>query len=105
MRDEVIGGWIKLHNEELHNLYTSPKFNYNYQVNENEMDRTCSTNGRKRRRIRSLHVGFWWGSQKERVRQEDAYLGWRIILKQFTGNRMGWCRLNWSGPGANEELL
>jgi hypothetical protein len=23
-RDEVTGGWIKLHNEELHNLYSSP---------------------------------------------------------------------------------
>jgi hypothetical protein len=23
-RDEMIGGWIKLHNEELHNLYSSP---------------------------------------------------------------------------------
>jgi hypothetical protein len=23
-RDEVIGGWRKLHNEELHNLYGSP---------------------------------------------------------------------------------
>jgi hypothetical protein len=23
-RDEVIGGWRKLHNEELHNLYYSP---------------------------------------------------------------------------------
>jgi hypothetical protein len=23
-RDEVTGGWIKLHNEELHNLYLSP---------------------------------------------------------------------------------
>jgi hypothetical protein len=23
-RDEVIGGWRKLHNEELHNLYCSP---------------------------------------------------------------------------------
>jgi hypothetical protein len=23
-RDEVIGGWRKLHNEELHNLYRSP---------------------------------------------------------------------------------
>jgi hypothetical protein len=22
--DEVIGGWTKLHNEELHNLYSSP---------------------------------------------------------------------------------
>jgi hypothetical protein len=23
-RDEVMGGWSKLHNEELHNLYSSP---------------------------------------------------------------------------------
>jgi hypothetical protein len=23
-RDEVIGGWRKLHNEELHSLYSSP---------------------------------------------------------------------------------
>jgi hypothetical protein len=23
-RDEVIGGWRKLHNEDLHNLYSSP---------------------------------------------------------------------------------
>jgi hypothetical protein len=23
-RDEVTGGWIKLHNEELHKLYSSP---------------------------------------------------------------------------------
>jgi hypothetical protein len=24
LRDEVTGGWKKLHNEELHNLYSSP---------------------------------------------------------------------------------
>jgi hypothetical protein len=23
-RDEMIGGWMKVHNEELHNLYSSP---------------------------------------------------------------------------------
>jgi hypothetical protein len=26
-RDEVTGGWRKLHNEELHNLYSSPSIN------------------------------------------------------------------------------
>jgi hypothetical protein len=25
-RDEVTGGWRKLHNEELHSLYSSPSF-------------------------------------------------------------------------------
>jgi hypothetical protein len=26
-RDEIIGGWRELHNEELHNLYSSPNIN------------------------------------------------------------------------------
>jgi hypothetical protein len=26
-RHEMIGGWRKLHNEELHNLYYSPSYN------------------------------------------------------------------------------
>jgi hypothetical protein len=42
-RDEVIGGWRKLHNEELHNLYCSPSIIR--IVEEDEMDRACSTNG------------------------------------------------------------
>jgi hypothetical protein len=45
-RDEVTAGWRKLHNEELHNLYSSPRIiMYNEQVKENEMGRACSTNG------------------------------------------------------------
>jgi hypothetical protein len=39
--DEVMGDWRELHNEELHNLYSSP----NDQVKEDEMGRACSTNG------------------------------------------------------------
>jgi hypothetical protein len=42
-RDEVTGDWRKLHNEELHNLYSSHK--QNDQVKEDEMSRECSTNG------------------------------------------------------------
>jgi hypothetical protein len=40
-RDEVTGDWRKLHNEELHNLYSSP----NRMIKEDEIDRACSTNG------------------------------------------------------------
>jgi hypothetical protein len=47
-RDEVIGGWRKLHNEGLHNLYSSPN------VKENEMGRTCSTHGEKKYAYRIL---------------------------------------------------
>jgi hypothetical protein len=49
---EVVGGWRKLHNEELLNLYSSPStYNYNVQVKEDEMGRACSTNGGEEERI------------------------------------------------------
>jgi hypothetical protein len=44
--DEVTGGWRKLHNEELHDLYSFSK--YNDLVEEDEMGRACRTNGGKR---------------------------------------------------------
>jgi hypothetical protein len=59
-RDEVTGGWRKLHNEELHNF---AKYNYeNDQVKDDCMGRACSTKGWRRR----MHIGYWWESQKER---------------------------------------
>jgi hypothetical protein len=41
-RDEVTGGWRKLHNEELHNLYSSPSIIR--MIKEDEMGGECSTN-------------------------------------------------------------
>jgi hypothetical protein len=41
-RDEVTGGWRKLHNEELHNLYSSPSKIRMIGVKEDEMGRACS---------------------------------------------------------------
>jgi hypothetical protein len=40
-RDEVIGEWRKLHNEEFHNLYSSPDIIR--QVKANEMGRARGT--------------------------------------------------------------
>jgi hypothetical protein len=60
-RDEVTGDWTKLHNEELHNLYSLPN-NYNDQVKEVKKGRACITNGGRR----GMHVGYLWESQKER---------------------------------------
>jgi hypothetical protein len=31
-REEVVEGWRKLHNEELHNLYSSPSINYGDKI-------------------------------------------------------------------------
>jgi hypothetical protein len=42
-RDEVMGEWIKLHNEELHNLYSSP--NIIRMTKSRRIGRACSTSG------------------------------------------------------------
>jgi hypothetical protein len=36
--EEIIGGWIKLHNDKLHNLH-------GVQIKEDEMSKTCSRHG------------------------------------------------------------
>jgi hypothetical protein len=46
-RDEVTGDWRKLHDEELHNLYSS-------------------INIIRRMGKRGMHIGYWWEIQKER---------------------------------------
>jgi hypothetical protein len=43
-RDEVTGDCRKLHNDELHNLYSSPSI-IRMTKARNEMGRACSTNG------------------------------------------------------------
>jgi hypothetical protein len=44
-RDEVTGDWRKVHDEELHNLCSSPNIIRNVQVKEDEIGRGYSTNG------------------------------------------------------------
>jgi hypothetical protein len=48
--DEVTGGWRKLHNEELCDLYSLPSIIRN-QVKEDEMSGSCSMNGGGKERI------------------------------------------------------
>jgi len=45
-RDEVTGDWRKLHNEELIDLYSSPKM-FRVIIEKNEMGEACSTYGGK----------------------------------------------------------
>jgi hypothetical protein len=51
-RGEVTGEWRKLHNEELHNLYTSPDIIR--QVKANEVGGTCGTHGRGEKSAQSF---------------------------------------------------
>jgi hypothetical protein len=59
-RDEVTGGWRKLHNEELHNLYSSPSIIR--MIKTRRMTGHVALMGR-----RGMHVGFWRKNQKERI--------------------------------------
>jgi hypothetical protein len=42
-RDEVTEGWRKLHNEELHHLYSSPSIIR--MIKDDDMGLACSMNG------------------------------------------------------------
>jgi hypothetical protein len=62
MRDEETGGWKKLRNEELHNLYSSPSI---FRVIKSRRLRwalhLAQMGGEE-----ELLIGYWWESQKER---------------------------------------
>jgi hypothetical protein len=55
-KDEVTGGWRKLHNEELHNLSSSPNIHVIRMMKSKGMrrGRACNTNGWKRNTCRIL---------------------------------------------------
>jgi hypothetical protein len=45
-RDEMVGSWRNLLNEELHGLHSSPSIIKNDAVKDGRMGRACSTNGK-----------------------------------------------------------
>jgi hypothetical protein len=63
-RDEVAGGWRKLHNEELHNLYSSPSVIRMMKSGKMRWAEHVTRMGRK-----EMHVGYWWESQTETTRK------------------------------------
>jgi hypothetical protein len=61
-RDEVMGGWRKLHNE-LHNLYSSP---HTIRMIKSMRMRWMRWTEHVARMGRRRMLGYWWESQKER---------------------------------------
>jgi hypothetical protein len=57
----MTGGWRKLHNEELHNLYSSPNIIRTIKSRRTRWEGHVARLGRRR-----MHVGYWWEIQKER---------------------------------------
>jgi hypothetical protein len=60
-RDEVRGDGRKLHNEELHNLYSSPNI---IRMIKSRRMRWARHLARMVRR--GMNIGYWWESQNER---------------------------------------
>jgi hypothetical protein len=60
-RDEMTGGWRKLHNEELHNLYFTPSIIRKIKSRRMRWAWHVAQMGR-----RGMHIGYWWESQKGR---------------------------------------
>jgi hypothetical protein len=60
-RDHVTGDWRKVHNEELHNLYSLPNIIRMIKSRRKRRARHVARMGR-----RGMHIGYWWESQKER---------------------------------------
>jgi hypothetical protein len=80
-RDEVTGEWRKLHNEELHNLYSSPDIIR--QVKVNEVGGACGTHGRGK------CTRFLWESPKEKDHLEDQGVGGKMGSEWILG-RLAW---------------
>jgi hypothetical protein len=60
-RDEVTGGWRKLHVNELQNLFPSPSIIRIIESRRFRWAGHIACMGRKR-----IHIGFWCESQKKR---------------------------------------
>jgi hypothetical protein len=101
-RDEVTDEWRKLHNEELHDLYSSPSI---IRIIKSRRMRWAGHVARMGRR--GTRIDYWWESQRERDHWEDQDVGGWIILgwileRQF---EVMWTGLVWLRIRTGGELL
>jgi hypothetical protein len=86
-RDEVIASWRKLHDEELHNLYSSPSVIRMTKSRRREMGRACNTNAENRNACRIL-VGKIEGKRPQgrskrrwvdNIEMDLRWMGWGVM--------------------------
>jgi hypothetical protein len=83
-RNEVMGEWTKLHNGELHNLYSSPDIIR--QIKSRRMrwagHVACMAEG-------EICTGFWWQTPKEKDHLKDQGIAGRMGSKWTLGRLVG----------------
>jgi len=91
-RDEVMGEWRKIQNEELHDLYSSPNIVQVIKLRRMRWVRHMASMGESRGAYR-----VWWGNLREKDHFEDPGVDGRIILRWiFRKWDMGaWTGLSW----------
>jgi hypothetical protein len=86
-RDERTGSSRKLHNEKLHNLYSSPI---------TKSRKIIWTGHVARMERKEMYINYLWGSQKESDHWEDQNVGgWGNIVMDL--GEVGWGDVGWIG--------
>jgi hypothetical protein len=85
-RDEVTGGWRKLHNEELHNLYSS---NIIIMIKSRKVGWAGHV---ARMGQRGMHMGYGW---MDNIKMDLREVGWGMV----------WTGFIWLRIGTSERLL
>jgi hypothetical protein len=89
-RDEMVSDWRKMHNEELHNLYSLPSIIGVIQVKENEKGRACSMYRGTRNACR-ISVGKPEGKKRPLGKPTGK---WKDNIK-IDLRKIGWGGMDW----------
>jgi len=91
-RDEVKGGWSRLHNEELNGFLLLTQYCTGDKIEKNEMGWACDVYGRG-----GGCIGSWWENRRKGDYWGDLGVdGWIILGWISRGWNVGiWTRLGW----------